>query len=865
MYYILSFSINTSGDSVIMSEQSISFTSKRKISWEDGFNLEDMHMKAMAYKYTSNFLDSVDYNTVLAGEVCRFFEPDSHYFDGITGHITKEKEDYKQNSKKFEKKKELLEAQKEKVEDEIDNLKMSVDEISAANMLFGKKRAVREAQAKLNAAENELEKIEKGLEKKSPTLKLVYIGKDNQTVARKEDWEALSKVIYERFEKYSRESERGNIHSNLLKFVKELRFNEKDVKLMEFFLCYQYSQDLTEFVNIICSGNKDNYCHMVSRMTGVDKAYIEKAMKLDSAIMSSGIVADPEVINGGGRKVKDYREDDYDDDEDDKDHGDPYYDNYKWPVIAKDIADLMNEDRVSFDDLISLVVGSVAKTDLAWSKDFTYLGKSGAQISDLLKGSIASKSKGTNIMFFGAPGLGKTEGAKALCKELGINLYVVGKKNDEGDEPSRAERMRQISLAQRILEQSGNAAILVDEAEDVLDFYRAEKDKKGYSKAYINDLVENNAVPIIWTANDVNGIHPATLSRIRGVEFKVPPAATRLNIFKGLCEKNKLEMSEEAMQSIAYGFAPPIRLLQSGIDEVKKIEAASDKPLDDNEKLAKLSTSIRAIANLAFGNSKAIEVTETLAYNYDVSLMNAEHANQPIGELISDIKDSGIIDFRVLMTGKPGTGKSETARFIASELGMEVMFKRASDILDKYVGGTEGNIADAFQEAEDMNKVLVIDEIGSILQDRRKAEKSWEKTQVNEFLTDLEKAKIPVILTDNFKEDLDIATIRRVDFKIECKYLTAEQSRKAYVKYFGGEAPASFDSIKDIGVGDFANVKRQMRFAKDKSAESIVKRLEAEIKARNDKEKEGNPIGFRAPPEKTNDNSKPATAAKIGF
>ena len=39
------------------------------------------------------------------------------------------------------------------------------------------------------------------------------------------------------------------------------------------------------------------------------------------------------------------------------------------------------------------------------------------------------------------------------------------------------------------------------------------------------------------------------------------------------------------------------------------------------------------------------------------------------------------------------------ARFIADHLGKEIVFKRASDILSKWVGETEQNIRDCFEEA----------------------------------------------------------------------------------------------------------------------------------------------------------------------
>ena len=46
----------------------------------------------------------------------------------------------------------------------------------------------------------------------------------------------------------------------------------------------------------------------------------------------------------------------------------------------------------------------------------------------------------------------------------------------------------------------------------------------------------------------------------------------------------------------------------------------------------------------------------------------------------------------LLFYGPPGTGKSELARYIGNRLQREIICKRASDVIDCYVGETEKNI-----------------------------------------------------------------------------------------------------------------------------------------------------------------------------
>jgi transitional endoplasmic reticulum ATPase len=54
-----------------------------------------------------------------------------------------------------------------------------------------------------------------------------------------------------------------------------------------------------------------------------------------------------------------------------------------------------------------------------------------------------------------------------------------------------------------------------------------------------------------------------------------------------------------------------------------------------------------------------------------------------------------------------------------------VLHKRASDLLDPFVGGTEQNIAGAFTEARDTHAFLVFDEADSLLLERARAVRGW--------------------------------------------------------------------------------------------------------------------------------------------
>ncbi|NWM10690.1 AAA family ATPase, partial [Escherichia coli] len=77
----------------------------------------------------------------------------------------------------------------------------------------------------------------------------------------------------------------------------------------------------------------------------------------------------------------------------------------------------------------------------------------------------------------------------------------------------------------------------------------------------------------------------------------------------------------------------------------------------------------------------------------DVALYESD---PPVAEVIEGIAGAGVADVSLLLTGPPGTGKTALAWHLARRLDRPLVVMRASDLLSKWVGETEANIADAF-------------------------------------------------------------------------------------------------------------------------------------------------------------------------
>ena len=139
------------------------------------------------------------------------------------------------------------------------------------------------------------------------------------------------------------------------------------------------------------------------------------------------------------------------------------------------------------------------------------------------------------------------------------------------------------------------------------------------------------------------------------------------------------------------------------------------------------------------------------------------------------------------------------------------MERRFSDLSSMWLGELEKAIAAAFEEAADLRAFLVLDEVDSLLRDRRAAQQSWEVTQVNEMLTRMERHPCPFACTTNAPELLDAAAARRFLFKVRFLPMTAQQIAKAYRRAFGAEAPAFVLRLDGSDAGRFRDRREEGR------------------------------------------------------
>lgn len=120
--------------------------------------------------------------------------------------------------------------------------------------------------------------------------------------------------------------------------------------------------------------------------------------------------------------------------------------------------------------------------------------------------------------------------------------------------------------------------------------------------------------------------------------------------------------------------------------------------------------------------------------------------------------------YRSLFYGPPGTGKTLTASLIGASVGADVYRIDLSMVVSKYIGETEKNLANVFDQAETKNWILFFDEADALFGKRTQASTSndrYANQEISYLLQRVEDFPGVVILASNIKANIDEAFSRR--------------------------------------------------------------------------------------------------------
>ena len=497
------------------------------------------------------------------------------------------------------------------------------------------------------------------------------------------------------------------------------------------------------------------------------------------------------------------------------------------------------------------------KDVLPWS----FYGELAEKDGEILKRMIAASGGKCNILLYGAPGTGKTSFARSLAKELGRTVYEIKQGDEDGKNMKSEARMVGIQVCNS-QEEPAESVMMIDEADELLrgtscgfslfgfDFGGGKSTEKGV----MNSILDEMKIPAIWISNAPAGAMDESVRRRfdYSICFEHLNGSQRIAIWKNQVAKHGLEslIPETKIEEYAAMYETSAGGISTVLENVKRMAPASEK-VDE------------LVATLMKPHCKLMGVKDSNAflpakdYSLDGLNIKGKVTLERIVKAARNYLDAGFSAaaedkprMNILLFGPPGTGKTEFVKYLGKCLDRKVVVMKGSDLLSKWLGESEQNIARAFRRAEAERAILFFDEVDGLLQDRSNATRRWEITQVNELLQQMENFDGIMVAATNFSKNLDPATMRRFTFKLEFGYLDDEGKRSFFERMFKttltDEEFAELRQLRNLAPGDFRTVRQEQFYLGD--AVTNADRIEA-LKEECAVKKDGDssaPIGFAA-------------------
>lgn len=613
-----------------------------------------------------------------------------------------------------------------------------------------------------------------------------------------------------------------------------LQLNPAERALLLYGTLARYQRDLRGLLVEFKVSNAQEAYAAIARVAGVDEGEVAEALRVGSRLERIGMVEN--LISE--HNITDLAD---------------------LMKVSEQLPPVLMREYQGPSDLMAVFTRPAAPSELA-EADFHYIADDLRMMSALLRNAVARKEPGVNILLYGPPGTGKTELAKLAACAGGLELYEVEYADRDGNSLSGRDRYRSLQISQVFLKGSARVALLFDEVEDVfppistdtaqlmarLDIGEGQPSGSVSGKAWVNQILETNPVPVIWVTNRIEQIDLAFRRRFQyHLELKSPPPGAREALVRRALGGVEVGDRFAARLAERRGLTPAqVRTAVKFARLAGEAGGASAEALIERQLVN---------ADKALGNARDERGARRVVTHYDLGLVNTE-SRFPLPRIVEALRRKGF--GTLCFYGPPGTGKTALAEHIAAELQRPLLIRQASDIVSKYVGETEQNMARMFEEADTEQAVLLLDEADSFLRSRRMAERHYEVSEVNEMLQGMERFAGVFVCTTNLFQDLDEAALRRFTFKIQFKPLEPAQRERMFVaEALGGDAAlltleqrARLRDLDALAPGDFAAVARQVDVLGERfEPDEFLAQLEAEHRVKPEvRQRRG--IGFTQRP-----------------
>lgn len=425
-------------------------------------------------------------------------------------------------------------------------------------------------------------------------------------------------------------------------------------------------------------------------------------------------------------------------------------------------------------------------------------------------------SPGVNLLLYGAEGLEK----RAMLQELTTQSKRPPYALRRDDRFRRSEYSTLVYVAQHLLRaERPDGVLVVDRPLDVLERRPGEflrmvlgiEVDSAHIRPFDELVLEDNPTPTLWVNVVAESLSEEILARFvfhaklqRASKTELKEQLARLLADMKLTKKTSV---------VILGLTDVSALQLQTARRAAKLSGAKTRAEVEAALLQALRRSLSAMSRDTTSREKECVTNYSLEYINCAGRFGPEKVMKALS-----VRPKGSL----CLYGLPGTGKTQFVEYLAAQLELPLISKRASDLLSKYVGDNEKNIAAMFAEAEAEEAILFLDEGDSFLRDRSFARQEWEVTKVNELLQHMERFPGIFIAATNLFKGLDQAALRRFTFKLEFLALDMDQRLRMFLSETGlglkhGQSAAQIEAwhtelmlMPHLTAGDFATVKRQI-------------------------------------------------------
>jgi AAA+ superfamily predicted ATPase len=469
----------------------------------------------------------------------------------------------------------------------------------------------------------------------------------------------------------------------------------------------------------------------------------------------------------------------------------------KWHLIHMGKGDTLAASPLHIDEKVLHYILGVSYLDerlrgmIVPVLDHCVLPQSHIEIVSRIADSLSGNPVPPLVQLYGAEGVGKRTIAAAASTALGIDLYSIDATDIPGPTAER-EDLARLWERETILSSAG---LMID----------------------CRDMGERDLRPAISFLERINGM-AVSISR-QPLRLR-ERAFLRIHVHKPRPEE-QVELWHKALSSVSGEAGDK---MDAQIDMVvsqfnlapKDITRASYEVLSSMEGMAEDPGSLlwkTCRDSLRFGLDGLAQRIMPAATWEDLVLPSLQL--QILREIGAHVRQSAKVyrkwgfaskgsrglGISALFAGESGTGKTMAAEVLANDLELDLYRIDLSNVVSKYIGETEKNLARVFDAAEGSGSILLFDEADALFGKRSEVKDSHDRyanIEVGYLLQRMESYRGLAILTTNIKSALDRAFIRRIRFIVQFPFPGETERSMIWSRIFPKETPTEGLDIEKL-------------------------------------------------------------------